>query len=130
MSSLTSITFNDAQATPVEHIFVPKSNNDFLTKWSDSQDGVTTEMQPTLSMSMREAKGSIKRKTTVKIAVPYRPAAIDGVTQPVKTIETILTMLVDGDAPQPEKDDLVKYTKDVLTFNVITDAVNEGNFPY
>jgi hypothetical protein len=118
--------------TPAE-TFDPKLQVGTLSSWI-STAAVVNELKPTVSVSLREGKSNgVKRKVVVKCIRPYRPAAIDGITQSVKTIEIIVTANVPVDAPDAEITNaryMVRSLVDTSVTSQVKDVIQDGSFPY
>jgi len=79
--------------------FKPLSNVKMLTKWQEDDLTIPVAERESISTQLRPASNNVKRKVTTKVNLPYRPASIDGITQPLKHVEFITYANVPEDAP-------------------------------
>lgn len=137
MSQNTSLTLADAQGTPVIHTFPPIGTQNGIASYRDNDSSVTIGLRPVITASLRQGQlgqanraKRVKRRVILKIAVPFQPATVDGVTPAVDTCECEIRLSLPVDAPAISIDDVVKYAGSLVYESPIAEMITEGEFPY
>jgi len=109
--------------------FTPLNNQNYLTSLQEDDLNKSVDVRETLSVKLRPGSNTTKRKVTQKVQVPYRPAAIDGVTQAIKTIETIVVFNVPLDASPALIQDCAALTTAAIANAIVEDIYVNGRAP-
>lgn len=132
-----------AQLKPVQlfandttkHTFTPVVKDGLLVTFASDQ-GSSVATKPKISLSMRQGRlrkrntERVKRKVTLKVSVPYQPKVVDGVTPPLDNVEVIVSFNVPVDAESSDIRDAVLFTTSSIGNDVISDVIDNGQFPY
>lgn len=132
MSNLINIVGNTKAALTSTRVYTPISNNQSgkLVVLENSDDAIAKSLRDKVSFSLRDGSSTVRRKVVTKLAVPYQPAAVDGVLPPIAIAERIITDLIPESATSVELTQLELLAAQANTDPMYVDLVNNGRFPY
>lgn len=121
-----ALLLNDA-VTSVD--FDPVQNNNLLAVFQEDDLTKSVDLRKSVTTKLRPGSNTIKRKVTVKTQLPYRPAAVDGVTQKIEMIESINTFNVPLSASTSDIEDLVALQSNATAATLVRDILVNGRAP-
>jgi hypothetical protein len=108
---------------------VPLRNDNNLTTFQEDNLSVAVQMRGAISLALRPGTATQKRKFTQKTKLPYQPAPIDGITQPIKFGEVHVTIVMDDDATSTFIEDAVAISSNTLQEAMVKDIYTNGRSP-
>jgi len=108
---------------------VPMSNQNGLAVFQEDDAAKVVELREVLSVKLRPGKGAVKRKVTSKYLLPFRPADVDSLTQPIENMEGICTFNIPVNASTSDIEDLVVLTVRAVADDIIADIIENGRAP-
>jgi hypothetical protein len=139
MAAIANVTLTDAAATPVNRVFNPtrRENGGELVTYHNRASGIVVGFDA-LSIQSRQANKTTKAtKITLKLVTPIleqtSPSTSSGI-QPAPTVAynligTMEFVLPDRSDLQDRKD-LLAMCRDLLDEAIVTQAVENYDFPY
>lgn len=119
-----NFNLNDSSATPVT--FTARMKDGLLATWYD-KTGPIEALRPTITSSMRPAKGSSPRKTTVKVVLPFTHT-IDSVEYTGYT-SAFIDIIVPEHADVTDVSNLLAFVSGAVLENQIAGSAKDGEFP-
>lgn len=119
MPSISALTINDGQSTPVSHTFAPVTTDGSSAKWADRAPSIPAGFLQ-ISNEVAEPNGSrttYKHQTGFKIPVV---ADVGGVDTVVRYSSAQVTLNIHPDSTLEERKDLLAY---VMNFYAEADVV-------
>lgn len=137
MSQVSNIVINDGASTPVAHTFAPSRVAPDLVTYQDRSAGVVAGFN-ILTIGTRYAdKKNGAQKVTVRLALPTlavtAPTTSTGIQPvPVAAFECFASveLVLPSASSSQNRKDLLTLVKNLLSHQVLTDAVVDLNPPY
>lgn len=143
MAQIAALTVNDGQATPVAHTFsVQKAGNQpsantTLSAWEDRSSGYVVGYNRISIMGRFPDKHNRSTKTVIKITAPVMETVSNNTVSGIAPAPTVsYTPLATIEFVCPERSslasrkDLLAYVRNFLGNAVVSNAVQDGDYPY
>jgi hypothetical protein len=131
MGQITTITLNDAESTPVAHVFLPRKVVGDVAHFVEKSDSRPMGFKP-LVMSHRSpdsGNGSSVVRDRITLSIPV-VETVDGVDTVVRTAVFDCEFRTSVAATEQERDNLITMSVDLLTDTLTRDMVVSGNNIY
>lgn len=124
MPAIGSISINDAETTPVAHVFAPVTTDGELGQWANRISGVPQGFEK-LSISVKApASTTAAYKWEAKMAHPV-VASVDGVQTVVRTSNSSITLnFSQGGTSQERKNQLKELANLLIDPSVVLSVTN------
>ncbi len=126
MSQITDITLNDS--VPTARTFAATFKDGLECKWSYN-NGSSLSERPFAVMKMRQQDNNrnLDRKVSIQVVHPYTET-VDSVDK-IRYASARIEFILPESAAALTVADVLAFTQDILTETLVSETINDGNFP-
>jgi hypothetical protein len=136
MAAIANIILADGQVSPVNHTFIPLSQEGVLSLWNDTVTGIVAGYPTIMCKTNADSAEAEVDKVTFAFAMPTLEAlsaASSGFT-PGPTVAYVTRFKVEAMIPrratQAERDNIAAYAKNLTAHAVFQNAVKSRDYPF
>jgi hypothetical protein len=141
LASIANISLNDAQATPVAHVFAPAKTNSDYALLEDRSAGLYIGFNK-LVFSLTRPKGASNQSNRnltldIRVETPKLEVTSNNTVSGIAPAPTVsyrpvatLSMVFPDRCSLQDRKDLQKYVLQLLSNSFVTDAVEKYELPY